>query len=137
MNMGLTRNDPSKRPGAGDAEPRPHFLSIPSLRFQNEYVWFLFLSACDVALTWFILVRRGGDEVNPVADIVLDRWGFWGAIGLKFGLVLFVVIACEWIARERLRVAHRLAWVAVGISALPVTYSLLLLGYHWAFPIES
>ncbi len=88
-------------------------------------------------LTWFILVRRGGDEVNPVADLAIDRWGLWGAIGLKFGLVLFVVIACEWIARERLVVAKRLACVAVGISVLPVVYALLLLGYHWAFPIES
>ncbi|MSR29426.1 MAG: hypothetical protein EXS03_07640 [Phycisphaerales bacterium] len=119
-----------------EPSPKPHFLAVPRLRFQNEYVWFLFLSACDIMLTWFILVRRGGEEINPVAGLTIDRWGLWGAIALKFSLVLFVVVACEWIARERIVVARRLAWTAIGISSLPVVYSLALLTYHWAYPIE-
>lgn len=40
------------------------------MRFQNEYVWFVFFSAMDVMLTWVIL-WRGGREVNPIADRVI------------------------------------------------------------------
>ena len=117
--------------------PRPHFLAVPHLRFQNEYVWFLFLSACDIMLTWYILIRRGGEEVNPIADMTIRHWGLWGAIGLKFSLVLFVVVACEWISRERIIVARRLAWAAVIISSIPVLYSLSLLGWHWMDPLDA
>ena len=120
-----------------DQNNRPHFLAVPNLRFQNAYVWFLFLSACDIMLTWYILIRRGGEEVNPIASITIDRWGLWGAIGLKFSLVLFVIIACEWIARERIAAARRLAITAVVISAFPVLYSLGLLGYHWLYPLDA
>lgn len=118
-----------------EAIPRPAFLGIPHLQFQNEYVWFVFLAACDIMLTWVILERRGGEEVNPVADMILAAWGIGGAVVFKFCLVLFVVVACEWISRERAVAARRLVWVAIFISALPVVYSLGLLAYHWAFPV--
>lgn len=118
------------------ASPRPGFLTMPVLRFQNEYVWFVFLAACDIMLTWVIIERRGGEEVNPVADMVIASWGIPGAIVFKFCLVLFVVIACEWISRERAKAARRLVWVAIVISAVPVLYSGGLLLYHWLNPIE-
>lgn len=117
--------------------PRPHFLGVPALRYQNEYVWFIFFAAMDIMLTWYILERRGGEEVNPIADAVIAAWGLWGAIGFKFSLVLFVVIACEWISRDRPVVARRLVWAGIAISAVPVVYSTALLVYHWIYPINS
>lgn len=117
--------------------PRPHFLGVPALRYQNEYVWFIFFAAMDIMLTWYILERRGGEEVNPIADAVIAAWGLWGAIGFKFSLVLFVIIACEWIARDRPLVARRLVWTGILISAIPVLYSLALLGYHWRYPLHT
>ncbi len=117
--------------------PKPRFLGLPALRYQNEYVWFLFLAAMDIMLTWYILERRGGEEVNPIAEAVISASGLWGAIGFKFSLVLFVIIACEWISRDRPIVARRLVWTGLAISTVPVVYSLVLLGYHWIHPITS
>ncbi|MSR69458.1 MAG: hypothetical protein EXS17_03840 [Phycisphaerales bacterium] len=132
----VNQDSPATHPRLVPA-PRPRFLGCPALRYQDEYVWFIFFAAMDIMLTWYILERRGGEEVNPVADAVIASWGLWGAIGFKFSLVLFVIIACEWISRDRPVVAHRLVWTGIAISAVPVFYSLSLLLYHWQYPINS
>jgi hypothetical protein len=116
---------------------RPRFFSFPPLRFQGEYVWLVFLAGMDVMLTWYILERHNGEEVNPIAKLVLDSCGLWGAIGFKFSLLLFVIIASEWIARENFKVSHFLVWFALTISSFPVLYSAALLTYHWKNPISS
>jgi hypothetical protein len=111
------------------AATTPGFLSLPQMRYPNEYVWFLFLSSMDVMLTWAILTR-GGREVNPVAKEVIFEWGLPGAIGFKFALMLFVIVSCEVIGRQRDRLARNVAQIAIVLSALPVAYSLLLLVWH-------
>ena len=116
---------------------KPRFLSMPPLRFQDEYVWLVFLAGMDVMLTWYILERHNGEEVNPIAKLVLDSCGLWGAIGFKFSLLLFVIISSEWIAREKLKVAQFLVWFALTTSSFPVVYSAALLAYHWKNPISS
>lgn len=100
------------------------------MRYQDAYVWLLFLAAGDVMLTWFILERRGGSEVNPIADLVIKAWGLWGAIGFKFSLVLFVIVVCEIIGRRQPGRADFLIATALVVSALPVVYSLALLTWH-------
>ncbi len=122
--------------GGAKGSSRPRFFSLPSLRFQEQYVWLMFFAGMDVMLTWYILERHGGEEVNPVAKRVIDSWGLWGAIGFKFSLLLFVIIASEWIARESLKVAKFLVWFALTISSFPVLYSTTLLIYHWMNPIN-
>ena len=97
--------------------------------YPNAYVWLVFVSVLDIMLTWAIL-RRNGSEVNPVAQLVLEAWGLWGAIGFKFALMLFVIIVCEYVGRQRPRVGVLLVRVAVTVSALPPAYSLLLLTWH-------
>ena len=42
--------------------------------YQNEYAWFLLVSALDVMLTWVILAL-GGREANAIANSVLARMG--------------------------------------------------------------
>ncbi len=105
------------------------WLSSPDMRYQNAYLWFILFSAMDVMLTWKILAR-GGIELNPVARMVIDDWGLWGAIAFKFCLMLFVIVICEVVGRRRERTGRWLARIAVGISACPVAYSLWLLVYH-------
>ena len=102
------------------------------MRYQTPYVWFLLFSTLDVVLTWHILERHGGSEVNPVADLIIWHWGFLGAVAFKYALVLVVVIACEWIARRRERTGRRLAWLAVAISLVPPVWSFTLLATHAA-----
>lgn len=97
--------------------------------FQNEYVWFVFLASMDILLTWAILGAEG-NEVNPIAEIVIMQWGLPGAILFKFGLTLFVIIVCEYVGRRRFRTALTLARAAIVVSAVPVVYSLALLSWH-------
>ena len=107
----------------------PTWLSAPPMRYQDGYVWFLLFASLDIILTWYIL-RKGGTEVNPIAQMVIDRWDFVGAIALKFSLVLFVVVACEIVGRHEDKLGKRLIAVAIVISSLPVFWSLTLLVLH-------
>ena len=109
------------------------FAHAPEMHFQNAYVWIIFISSLDIMLTWRIL-DRGGMEVNPLAAIVIDAWGMQGAIAFKFALMMWVIIACEILARMQRRAGMFLAYAAVTISASPVVWSLLLLTLHTFFP---
>lgn len=115
--------------GLGADPTRPHPLSQPEMLHQSAYLWFVFVSALDVMLTWKIL-QKGGEEVNPVAREVIELWGFEAAILFKFAIVVWVVIACELVGRRRPAVGWRLSWTAVAVSSLPVVYSLGLLLDH-------
>ena len=108
----------------------PGRLSLPEMRYPDEYVWFLLFSSMDIMLTWVIL-SHGGREVNPIAAFVIDTWGLPGAIAFKFCQMLMVVLICEYIGRKRDRTARTLAQLAVVISAMPVFYSIFLLGVHF------
>lgn len=109
------------------------FAHAPEMHFQNTYVWVIFISSLDIMLTWRI-IDRGGMEVNPLAAIVIDAWGMEGAIAFKFALMMWVIIACEILARTKRSAGKFLAYAAVVISALPVAWSLLLLTLHEFFP---
>lgn len=114
--------------------PQPGLLDLPEMRFQEHYVWLIFVGSLDIMLTWVIL-RGGGEEVNPVAKLVIDTWGLNGAIAFKFALTLFVIVSCEIIARVRPTTARMLIWFAVLVSAFPPVWSVGLLLYHHAVPI--
>jgi hypothetical protein len=101
----------------------------PEMRYQSGYVWLIFFSSLDIMLTWAIL-RRDGEEVNPIAKQIIAMWGLHGAIVFKFALMLFVIVSCEVIGRRSDRAGRRLVMTAVGISAFPVVYSLALLVDH-------
>lgn len=101
----------------------------PPMRYQEPYVWFAFVSSLDIMLTWAIL-NRGGSEVNPIAKIVIDRWDLGGAVAFKFSLMLFVILVCEWIGRQRDSAGRRLICLAIVVSALPVAWSVVLLAGH-------
>ncbi|NBX24455.1 MAG: hypothetical protein EBQ99_00140 [Planctomycetes bacterium] len=107
----------------------PAWLSAPPMRYQNGYAWLLLLSAADVMFTWHIL-RRGGEELNPVARLVIETWDLPGAIAFKFALVLFVIVSCEIVGRKRDRWGRGLIGTAVCIAAVPVAWSLVLFWTH-------
>ena len=90
--------------------------------------WWLALvvvAALDLVLTHLVL-SIGGHEVNPVARGVLRAADFPGLIIYKFVLVTGVVLIAEFIARHAAATARRVALLAVGISALPVVWSTLM-----------
>ena len=117
---------------------RPRWLSLPQMRYQNAYVWILFFSSLDVILTYVILRRNDGStqEVNPIAQVVIEAWGgmdgfgMAGASVLKFALVALAIVICEVVGRTNDRKGKYLAWVLAGIAAVPVVWSLILLFTH-------
>ena len=109
---------------------RIRFTDIPEMRYQNSYALFVFVSCLDIILTWVILYR-GGLEVNPVAKLVIDAWGLPGAIIFKLSLMLFVIIACEIVGRNSDLKGRLLVLVAILISSFPVVWSLTLLFLNW------
>ena len=113
--------------------PAPGLLSLPDMLYPNSYTWFVFFSALDIMLTWAIL-RRGGHEVNPLADRVIESWGLAGAILFKFSLTILVVIVCEVVGRQKPKTGKALAVTAMLVSAVPVCYSMLLLLMHTMEP---
>jgi hypothetical protein len=133
-----TTGSRSHRPAAitslPESEGRPGLLDLPEMRFQEHYIWLIFVGSLDIMLTWVIL-RNGGEEVNPVAKLVIDTWGLNGAIAFKFALMLFVIVSCEVIARVRPVTATLLIWFGVLVSAFPPVWSVGLLVYHHAVPV--
>ena len=124
--------DPSNESDTGRSPVRREtfgWLTAQPMLYPNAYVWLVFVSAMDVMLTWRIL-EAGGTEVNPIARAVIEPWGLGGAIAFKFGLILFVIGVTELAGRQRDRLGRFLAYLAVGLSAAPVAYSLALLLYH-------
>lgn len=102
------------------------WFAVPPMLYPHSYKWFVFVSASDVVLTWFILLL-GGSEVNLLADAVIANAGLQGILIYKFCLVLLVVMICEIVGRRRLWVGRNLARAAIAITALPVVLSIVQL----------
>jgi len=117
-------------PPSNTNDREPKLISVPEMRYQTSYILFVFVSSMDIMLTWLILLR-GGSEVNPIAKLVIDAWGLPGAIGFKFALTLFVIISCEVVGRKRDRLGRALIIIGIVISGFPVVWSLTLLTAHW------
>jgi hypothetical protein len=94
--------------------------------FPDRYLWLVFLSALDVMLTRVILFL-GGNEVNPLADAIIQDWGMPGLSLFKFLIIAFVITACEYIGRMSKSQGRRLAIIGVCIAAFPVVWSSVLL----------
>lgn len=95
-------------------------LKLPPALYQNHYVWYLLASSLDIMVTYAIVFKFGGREVNTVANHLLQQFGHWGLIGLKFATVIIVVAICEILGRKNFVLGRRVATAAIVISALPV-----------------
>lgn len=93
--------------------------------YPRHYAWYLVAATLDVLVTHFILSLLGGREVNALADRLIDHYGTWGLIVLKYSTVIVVVFICETVGRRKPSLGRFLATAAVVISALPVGLGLL------------
>jgi hypothetical protein len=94
--------------------------------YPNHYTWFVLVSALDVMLTWIVLYF-GGREANVIALAMLRRFGLPGLIVLKFGMVSFVVVLCEFIGRRNHRAGLRLIGISTAITCAPVLLAFFML----------
>jgi hypothetical protein len=97
-----------------------------SVSYPNEYVWLIFVSVMDIAMTR-VVFYFGGHEANPIAEEVLIRYNMAGLVVFKFILVAFVIFVCEFIARRNFTVGRRLSRVGIAITALPMIWAFCLL----------
>jgi hypothetical protein len=108
---------------------RKSWRSGPAVRYPDQYLWFVLFSSLDIMLTWIIL-HLGGSEVNPIANAIIELWDLPGAIGFKFGLMIMVLLVCEYVGSHRDALGRSLVTLAVVISAFPVVYSFVLIALH-------
>ena len=90
--------------------------------YPDVYVWYVFVAALDIMLTWIIL-HSDGSEVNLLADWIIRRWDLPGTVIFKFSCALLVVLICEFIGRVRPRLGRRLAQWAIALTAVPVVWA--------------
>jgi hypothetical protein len=95
--------------------------------FPNGYVWFVFVSALDIMLTWVVL-HLGGREANALANAIIYRYGLPGLVVFKFALVVIVVLICEFVGRRKHESARLLLSVGIMVTCMPVVLALALLG---------
>lgn len=96
------------------------------LPLQDETSHFILINTLDIFVT-YLVVATGGVEANPVARMVMARWGFHGMIGFKMAIVAFVTVVAQVIARRNLVAAGRLLNVGTLMVAGVVVYGLTLL----------
>jgi len=111
---------------AAHPSARAPLTLLRKARYPNLYVWFVFLAAMDVMMTWLVLAA-GGNEENVLAHWFLAKWGLPGMVVLKFTAVIVVVFICELVGRFREATGQNLARFAVAINVIPVTLAFVQL----------
>ena len=99
---------------------------VPHVLYPGIYTWYVFVSALDVMFTW-VLLHFGGQEVNHLANVVLQKWDLLGMVIYKFVLVVLVICICEFVGRQRIKLGQYLGEWAVGITSIPVLLAALQL----------
>ena len=118
-------DSPRDRPES--ASWRMFFKRLP---LEHETVRFIFVSALDVFLTYLLITQDRFHEGNPVARFFLNHWGMRGMIYFKFGMVAFVAVLAQIIARKQPETARKLLNLATVIVIFVLIYSLTLLVRH-------
>ena len=147
----MVRPDSKQKENAAAGGPARAARAAPakwSVRYPNAYVWFVFLAALDIMLTYLILhpvlfardatmTESRGTEANALARWFIERWDVAGMVAFKFVLVVVVVVLCEVIGRHRDATGRRLAEWAVALTVIPVLVALVQMGmdlYFWFYP---
>jgi hypothetical protein len=90
----------------------------------------------DVLLTSVVLML-GGQELNGVANHVLQSSGLPGLVALKFAMISSVILMCEIVGRRRLELGSRVATFGVGVHAIVVAFTLGQLATFSAMSADS
>ncbi len=100
--------------------------------YPKAYTGYIALAAMDVILT-ALIIRLGGVEVNSVAAWVIEKaryienTGFTGMTLFKFATVFFVLVACEFVGRQKATLGRTLATGAVALNCVPVLIAVMQL----------
>jgi hypothetical protein len=121
------KHDPS-------AKTRKRSFLFGEFFFEAETMLYLLLSIADLLMTNFQLRQQGGGfefvEANPVARAVINHWGPRGMVYFKFGMVAFIVVLTQIIARYRPFTARLVLFFAIVMMLYVVIYSVRLYAAH-------
>jgi hypothetical protein len=123
------RSGPDRQATPATAPPAPanpvgDSLLGRALLYPAVYIWYVVLAAADIVCTWVVL-HRGGRELNALADWIISRYDLVGVLVFKFALVVLVVLICEAVGRRNRQKGLWLAHWAVAVSAIPVVVGLV------------
>lgn len=105
-----------------------------SLQYETELSWFILVGAMDVFMTYLILrfsaegrTQNPLIEGNPLARMILHRWGIRGMVFFKFIMVAVVAVIAEVVGKTRPHVGRNLLRFGTLVVGGVVIYSLMLL----------
>ena len=123
-----------RRPDEPGDSGRPFWFG-ERIPLGPETLAFIFANVLDIVLTYRLLLRGAERldpvirivEGNPVARFFLDHWGVSGMVYYKMGMVAFVCVVTQLIARRSVKTARRLLYLLTAIVGAVVLYSSYLL----------
>ena len=104
-------------------------FSGPLVLTGTPYIWIIIGATLDILFTGIILAK-GGQEVNPLANAILTNHGFAGMVVFKYIVVFIILLSCEFVTRHNTRKGHRLIIALIAIHFAPVLWSTGLLITH-------
>ena len=97
---------------------------------EFEKTLFVLVNLMDIAMTSLLLNTGQFIESNPIANYVLNEWGFAGVIAFKLIVVSMVMLIANIIAMRRIRTSRRLLHFGTLVVGGVVTYSSVLMMMH-------
>jgi hypothetical protein len=101
-----------------------------NLPLQTETNFFILANVLDVYMT-YLLLRHGAIEANPLANQILQQWGFNAMVWFKLVIVAVVCIIAQLIATRRTRTARGLLFFGTLLVGAVVVYSMGLFITHF------
>lgn len=98
----------------------------PLVLTGTRYIWIIIGATLDILFTGIILAK-GGQEVNPLANTILTNYGFAGMVAFKYIVVFCILMSCEFVTRYSVRKGRRLVIALIAIHFAPVLWSTSLL----------
>lgn len=92
------------------------------LHHPFSYFWLIIVSLLDISLTCVIL-ERGGQELNPLANKVIFHAGMVALPAFKFTLLLGLVFLCEVMTVRRPIMGKTLTGLGVCVWAMPPVWA--------------
>lgn len=101
-------------------------LATPS----TDKVAFVAVNLLDILFTTILINSGSFYESNPIANMVLQSWGFEGMALFKLIIILFVMLIANVIANRKLGVSRAVLRLGTLIVGSVVVYSGFLMYQH-------
>lgn len=101
--------------------------------YPSTYGLYVLVCFLDLIVTNTIIAHFGGQEANALAAHAIHVAGFWGLIAFKVASMVVVLLICQYIGHRQRTTGHRVAVLAVALSAFPVIYGIGQIHHH---PVE-